>query len=174
MSTATVVFLVIGGAGLALLALGLLGAEILNFGQPDVDGPVSMEAIAGFVGAFGFGAAITSELLSARTPGAVVAAAGAGLVAALPTAWLALRLSRAARRMPTDATPTRSSLVGSLGVVVTPIPTDGYGEVRIRVSGQQMKFNARAEKPLPLGAHIFVVEAPSDTSVIVEATSHIH
>lgn len=174
MSTATVVFLVIGGAGLALLALGLLGAEIFDFGQPDMDGPVSMEAVAAFIGAFGFGAAITSELLSAHTPGAVVAAAGAGFVAALPAGWIALRLARAARRMPTDATPTRADLVGSLGVVVTPVPADGYGEVRIRVSGQQMKFNARAEKPLPLGAHIFVVEAPSDTSVIVEATSQFH
>ena len=174
MSTATVVFLVIGGAGLALLALGLLGGEILGFGQPDLDSPVSLEAIAGFVGAFGFGAAITSELLSARTPGPVVAAAGAGVIAAVPTAWLALRLSHAARHMRTDATPTRAGLVGSLGVVVTPIPTDGYGEVRIRVSGQQVKFNARAEKPLPLATQVFVVEAPSDTSVIVEATTQIH
>jgi membrane protein implicated in regulation of membrane protease activity len=169
-----VVFLVIGGVGVAVLTLGLLGTEILHVGHPDVDGPVSLEAVAGFVGAFGFGGAIASELLGARTPGPVAAAAGVGAIAALPTAWLALRLSRAARNMRTDATPTRQDLVGALGVVVTPIPTAGYGEVRVRIGGQPVKFNARADRPLPLGAQIFVIEAPSDTSVVVEETSQIH
>lgn len=174
MSTATVVFLVLGGAGLAVLALGLLGAEIFHFGHPDVDGPASLEAVAGFTGAFGFTGAIASELLDARTPNLIAAAAGAGALAAVPTAWLALRLSRAARNMRTDATPTRHDLVGSLGVVVTPIPTAGYGEVRVRIGGQQVKFNARADKPLPLGARVFVIEAPSDTSVFVEETNLPH
>ena len=70
--------------------------------------------------------------------------------------------------MRTDATPTRDDLVGALGVVVTPIPASGYGEVRVRLGGQPVKLNARADQPVPLGAQVFVVEAPSDTSVIVE------
>ncbi|MEV0391730.1 hypothetical protein [Polymorphospora rubra] len=173
MDTATIVFLVIGGIGVVLLAAGLLGGELLHFGHPDVDGPVSLEMVAGFVGAFGFGAAIANELLGGNTPALIAGAAGAGLVAAVPTAWLALRLARAARDMRTDATPTRDDLVGSLGVVVTRIPAGGYGEVRIHLGGQQVKLSARAAAPIPLGASVFVVEAPSDTSVFVEETQDI-
>jgi hypothetical protein len=53
-------------------------------------------------------------------------------------------------------------------VVVTPIPNAGYGEVRVRVGGQPVKLNARAERPIALGAQIFVVEALTETSVLVE------
>ncbi|MEV1286760.1 NfeD family protein [Micromonospora sp. NPDC049679] len=173
MSTATVAFLILGGLGVAVLALGLLGGELLHIGHPDVDGPVSVEAVAGFTGAFGFAGAIASELLGARTPGLIAAAAGVGVLAAAPTAWLALRLARAARNMPTDATPTRNDLVGSLGVVVTPISATGYGEVRVRLGGQPVKLYARSSAPIAAGAQIFVVEAVSDTSVIVEETQHV-
>lgn len=174
MSGATLVFLIIGGVGVAVLGLALLGGEILHFGHPDVDGPVSIEAIAGFVGAFGFAAAIGSEVLDAHSAGTVAASAGIGAFAALPTAYLALRLARSARGMRTDATPTRHDLVGSLGVVVTRIPADGYGEVRIRLGGQPVKLNARAADAIPAGAQIFVIEAPSDTSVVVERTPSLN
>jgi membrane protein implicated in regulation of membrane protease activity len=172
MSTATVVFLIIGGAGVALLALALLGAELLHFGHPDLDGPVSLETVAGFVGAFGFAAAITNELAGGSTA-ATALAAGVGVAAALPTAYLAWRLARAARDMPTDPTPSRRDLVGRVGVVVTPIPAGGYGEVRVRMAGAPVKLNARADRPVPVGAQVFVIEAPSDTSVVVEETPAI-
>jgi len=57
--------------------------------------------------------------------------------------------------------------------VVTPIPAQGYGEVRISLGGQPVKLNARAEEPIALGAKVFVIEAPSDTSVVVEQTPPI-
>ncbi|MEU4423064.1 NfeD family protein [Actinoplanes sp. NPDC024001] len=171
MTAATVVFLVIGGVGIALLAVALLGGELLHFGDISADGLVSLEAIAGFLGALGFAGAITAELLDARTPALIVLSAAVGAVAALVAAWLALRLSRAARNMRTDATPTRQHLIGTLGVVVTAVPAGtGYGEVRIRLGGQPVKLNARADQALPAGTPIFVVEAPTDTSVVVEAT----
>ncbi|MEV4196927.1 hypothetical protein [Micromonospora globbae] len=157
--TGTLIFLIIGGAGVAVLALALLGTELLHVGGVDLDGPVSVEAVAGFAGAFGFGGAIVNELLGGRTGGAI---------AAFPVAWFAARLSRAARRMRTDPTPTRGDLVGALGLVVTPVPANGYGEVRVRVAGQPVKLNARADRPIPMGAQIFVVEALSETSVHVE------
>lgn len=167
-ATGTFIFLIIGGAGVAVLALSLLGAELLQFGHADVDGPVSVETVAGFLGAFGFGAAIVNELVGGRTPGMIAAAAAGGALAAVPTAWLAARLSRAARDMRTDPTPTRDDLVGALGLVVTPVPAVGYGEVRVRVAGQPVKLNARADHPIPVGAQIFVVQALSETSVHVE------
>ncbi|GAA2185467.1 hypothetical protein GCM10009848_15200 [Micromonospora lupini] len=167
-ATGTLIFLIIGGAGVGVLALALLGSELLHFGHADVDGPISTETVAGFAGAFGFGGAIVNELLGARTPALIAGAAAGGLLAAVPTAWLASRLSRAARNMRTDPTPTRDDLVGALGLVVTPVPVNGYGEVRVRVAGQPVKLNARADQPIPVGAQIFVVQALSETSVHVE------
>jgi len=174
MDRATWVFLIIGGAGVVTLAVALLGAELFHFGHPDIDGLVSTEAVAAFVGAFGFAAAIASELLgggvATATGAGLAGAAGIGVLAALPAAYLTIRLSRAARRMATDATPTRADLVGTIGVVVTPIPVTGYGEVRVRLGGQPVKLNARAAEAIPAGAQIFVIEAPTDTSVVVEPT----
>ncbi|MGW0434566.1 hypothetical protein ACWDV4_18755, partial [Micromonospora sp. NPDC003197] len=129
--------------------------------------------VAGFVGALGFGGAIASELLDARSPGMIAVAAAVGIIVAIPTGWLTVRLARAARNMRTDATPTREHLVGSLGVVVTPIPAGGYGEVRVRISGQPVKLNAKADEPISTGTQVFVIEALSDTSVLVEATPQV-
>lgn len=168
MATGTLIFLIIGGAGVGVLALALLGTELLHFGGADVDGPVSLETVAGFAGAFGFGAAIVNELVGGRTTGAVASAAVGGALAAVPVAWAAARLGRAARRMPTDATPTRNDLVGAVGLVVTPVPVNGYGEARIRLAGQPVKLNARADRAITVGTRIFVVEALSETSVHIE------
>jgi membrane protein implicated in regulation of membrane protease activity len=175
-SAITLAFLVIGGTGVLALAATLVFGEFLGIGHlghvghPDATGPWSLEVIAGFLGAFGFAGAITNEVLSGRTTVSAVAAATVGLAAAVPTAYLAWRFSRAARNMRTDATPTRADLVGTLGVVVTPIPVQGYGEVRVRLRGEPVKLNARADRPIPMGAHVFVIEATSDTSVVVEQT----
>jgi len=173
MATATVVFLVIGAVGVAVLALALLGGELMSFLHFG-DGPVSLEVVAGFLGAFGFAGAIAAELLGAGTSGAIAVASAIGLVAAVPTAWFALRLSRAARTMHTDATPRRQDLVGSVGVIVTSVPAGtGYGEVRIMLGGQPIKLYARSDHAIAAGAHVFVVEAPSDTSVVVEETLRV-
>jgi len=173
-SAVTLTFLVIGGLGLLALAASLVFGEILplgHLGHPDVSGPWSLEVIAGFAGAFGFAGAVANELLFGRTSVPAFAAAAVGAVAAFPTAYLVWRFSKAARNMRTDATPTRTDLIGTLGVVVTAIPAQGYGEVRVRLRGEPVKLNARADRPIPLGAHVFVVEAPSDTSVVVEETA---
>jgi membrane protein implicated in regulation of membrane protease activity len=167
-ATGTLIFLIIGAAGVVVLALALLGTELFHFLGGDIDGPFSVEVVAGFTGAFGFGAAIVNELVGAGSPGMIALAAVGGLVAAVPTAWFAARLSRAARNMNTDPTPTRDHLVGALGLVVTPVPAQGYGEVRVRVAGQPLKLNARADRPIPVGTQIFVVETLSETSVHVE------
>lgn len=166
MGTATVLFLIIGGIGVLLLVLGLLGVELF-----DIDSFVPLEAVAAAMATFGFGAAIASTALGGRTIPALIAAAGIGVAAAVPASWLALRLARAAQRMPTDATPQRDDLLGLLGVVVSPIPRQGYGEVRVTLGGQPVKVHATADDPIPLGAEVFVISAPSDTSVLVAAIS---
>lgn len=169
MNAATVTFLFIGTIGIALLAVSLFLGDVLHAGHPDADGPFSLPSIAGFVGAFGFGGAIAAALTGGGALSVVIALI-CGVLVAIPSAWGTMALARAAGRMRTDATPTRSDLIGRLGVVVTPIPESGYGEVRISLGGQPVKLNARSDQPVPLGARIFVVEAPSDTSVVVEQT----
>jgi membrane protein implicated in regulation of membrane protease activity len=172
MSAVTITFLLIGGVGLAMLAAAMFLGDVLPFGGPDVDGPFSMPSIAGFVGALGFGGAIAASVTGGGLVALIVGLV-AGVAVAIPAAIGTVALARVAGRMRTDATPTRTDLVGRLGVIVTPIPAQGYGEVRISIGGQPVKLNARADRPVALGAKVFVIEAPSDTSVVVEETSPI-
>ena len=160
-------FLVIGGVGVVVLALSVLIGDLFHFGHPDAAGPFSVPAIAGFIGAFGFAGAATAAVTG--SDGLLVPVA-AGAVAAVPTAWIATRLVRLAMNMRTDATPTQQDMIGTTGVVVTPIEANSYGEVRISLGGQPVKLSARADGPIALGARVFVVEATSPTSVIVEET----
>ena len=164
---ATAVFVLIGACGAGLLLLGLVGAGLLGFVSTGV-GSASGQTAAAFVGMFGFTAAGASLLLDARGPGAVAAAGAIGISAALPTAVLVIRMSRWAQEIPTDATPRRADLVGAIGVVVTPIAPPGYGEVRVKVGGHLVKLHARADQALLLGADVFVIEAASHASVVVQ------
>jgi membrane protein implicated in regulation of membrane protease activity len=172
MNAVTVTFLLIGGVGVALLAVSLIVGDVLHFGHPDADGPFSVPSIAGFVGAFGFGGAIVAALTGGG-PLSLVVGLVAGVAVAVPAAIGTMALARAAGRMRTDATPTRTDLIGRMGVIVTAIPVQGYGEVRVSIGGQPVKLNARSDRPVALGARVFVVEAPSDTSVVVEETSPV-
>ena len=82
-----------------------------------------------------------------------------------------MRLSRGLRDMPTAETLTRHHLVGTQGVVVSAVPSPGYGEVRLVLAGQQLKFAARSDTPLPAGTPVYVVEALSETAVHVVSTA---
>ena len=191
--TAVVVFLIIGGFALLLLLLSLVGGGHLHLGHFHVGhlhlghfhlghahvghvgggnggAELSLPVIAGFLGAFGFGGAIVESLLPNRGGTGLLVAVVVGLLAAVPTGWLAGRLVNAAMNMSTDATLTSNDLLGTVGVVITPVPVGGYGEVRLAVAGQQIKFNARSDQPLALGTRVFVIEVPTPTSVLVEPT----
>jgi len=192
MSGIVITFLALGGFALLLLVLSLIGGHLhlghlhlghLHLGHLHVhghfhvghaEGPdLSLPVISGFLGAFGFAGAAAASLAGGRGTGALLIATGTGLVAAVPTAFLAGKLVNAAMNMATDGTLTSSDLLGKTGVVITPVPADGYGEVRLAVAGQQIKFNARAAEPLTLGTRVFVIEVPSPTSVLVEATPSV-
>lgn len=174
MSPVTVTFIGVGCLALMLLALSLVGGHlhIVHFhpGHAGDSGPgLSLPVISGFVGAFGFGGAIAAELAHHN----VLVAAAVGLLAAVPTAWATGRLMSAAMNMRTDATLTSGDLIGATGVIISAVPADGYGEVRLAVAGQFLKLNARAAQPLAPGTHVFVIEVPSPTSVLVEPTPHV-
>jgi membrane protein implicated in regulation of membrane protease activity len=193
MTGIVVTFLALGIFALVLLVLSLIGGSHVHLGNthlgdlhlghlhlghvhlghghvgdPDGGAELSLPVIAGFLGAFGFAGAVGATLSGGHGLLAVAVGSVAGLLAAVPTAFLAGKLVHAAMNMATDATLSSADLVGASGVVVTPVPEDGYGEVRLAVAGSQIKFHARAAQPLPLGAQVFVIEVPSPTSVLVE------
>ncbi|HET6394213.1 MAG TPA: hypothetical protein VFG13_15405 [Blastococcus sp.] len=169
------VFLVIGAVGVVVLLISLFVGELgeLGLGDVDADGPFSVPAIAALLGGIGFGGAAAVSVLPADLPdaGTAVLAVGAGLVVAVPLAWAAVRLSRALKDMPTQETLTRHHLVGAQGVVVSAVPSTGYGEVRLALAGQHLKFAARSDLALPAGTPVYVVEALSDTAVEVVSTA---
>lgn len=164
-------FLVIGILGLLVLLVSLLVGEF-GLGDLDADGPFSLPALAALVGGVGFGGLAATALVPDAVPEAVTVllALAAGLVVAVPLAWGAVRLSRALRTMPTQETLTRHHLLGAQGVVVSAVPAPGLGEVRLSVAGQQLKFSARSEVPLPAGTPVYVVDTFSDTAVEVVST----
>jgi len=187
MTGIVITFLAVGGFALLLLILSLLGSGHLHVGHLHVGHlhvphlghahvnaghqggtELSLPVISGFLGAFGFGGAIAATLAGGHGGLAILVGAVAGFIAAIPTAFLAGKLVNAAMNMATDATLSSSDLVGATGVIITPVPEGGYGEVRLAVAGQQIKFNARAEQPLALGTRVFVIDVPSPTSVLVE------
>jgi hypothetical protein len=159
-SLATAVFLGIGAFGVLIAILAMFG------GAWDIgDGFVSIEAAAGFAGGLGFGAASAYELFG-ETVGAF-GALGIGIIVAVPAAFVAVNVLARMRDAPGNAAPTASDFVGTKGVVVSPIPAGGYGEIRIRIGGQPLKLSARAAKPISLGAAVVVTDALTETNVVV-------
>ena len=167
------VFLLVGALGIVVLLLSLFAGEIGEFGHPDADGPFSVPALAALLGGVGFGGAAASAVLPEALPDVVTVLLSllVGLAVAVPLAWGAVRLSRALKDMPTQETLTRDHLAGTHGVVISAIPASGFGEVRVSVAGQQLKFAARSDVPLPTGTPVYVVEALSDTAVQVVSTA---
>jgi membrane protein implicated in regulation of membrane protease activity len=176
----TLGLLVLGCSGVLILAASLIFGELLNvdvhadhadLGHDD-GGPFSIPVLAAFVGAFGFVGAIGHSVAGGADNGTgivpLAAAVVAGLAGAIPTAWLTIRLSRSLAGMPTDGTLTASALVAQTGVVVTPIGAGTFGEVQVNVGGQPLKLYAKSDRPLRLGTAVFVVEALTESSVIVE------
>jgi membrane protein implicated in regulation of membrane protease activity len=167
------VFLLVGALGLVVLLLSLFAGELGEFGHPDADGPFSVPAIAALLGGVGFGGAAATSVLPEALPDGVTVllALAVGVAVAVPLAWGAVRLSRALKDMPTQETLTRHHLIGAQGVVISPVPSPGFGEVRLSLTGQQLKFAARSDLPLPSGTPVYVVEALSDTAVQVVSTA---
>lgn len=171
MDTVTLGFLVVGCIGVGVLLISLVVGDLLHLGDVDADGLFSLPAIAAYVGGVGFFGTIAASLLDGSSSGVqLTAALLTGLVLAVPLAYGAIKLTRSLSNMTTDRILTDSDLVGALGVVITPIPPTGYGEVRVRLNGTDLKYSARADRPLPTGTPIFVINALSPTAVDVIST----
>lgn len=156
-------FLIIGVVGVVLLAVSLVLGDILGGALDAVAGDVfSSAVIGGFVAAFGFGAAIVQGL-GAPTLVAVLIGLGVGGLAGGFTLWL----TRLVRDGSSDATLESQDALGRSGRVISHIPGDGFGTVRVQIGGHAVQLNARAERPIATGTEIHVTEVLSPTAVLV-------
>ncbi len=159
-------FFVIGVVGLVLLAVSLLIGDVLDGALDLLDGFLggifSTAVIGGFTAAFGFGGA---GALGAGLP--MIAAIPVGLGVGVIFGWFAAWLTRLIRDGGSDATIESGDLLGHSGRVVTAIPADGLGTVRVVIGGHSVRRNARAEVPLEAGTEVHVTGVLSPTAVSV-------
>ncbi|MEU9396405.1 hypothetical protein AB0D86_41205 [Streptomyces sp. NPDC048324] len=127
------------------------------------DGLLSLPVIAGFASMLGFAGAIAMGTAGVGVAGATAV----GLPAGVATGWLTYRFGRALMSDRSGAAPRGDDLIGAPGSVVTAIPTDGYGEVLVRLAGQPVKFAARSHVPLARGAEVWVEQVLSHSAVSV-------
>jgi NfeD-like C-terminal, partner-binding len=155
-------FLWLGVASTLLLVVAVVfgglddALDALDFGGDWL----SLPAVAGFLGAFGFGAGAFWDALG---PLALLPGVAAGAL----FGWGAARLARAAVRMPTDATETAAGLLGSVGRVVTPPAEGRYGEVLLSRPTGPVKVTCTASAPIAAGTEVVVVDVSSSTLVAV-------
>lgn len=156
-------FLVIGLVGLVLLAVSLLLGDLFDGIFDALAGDVFSSAVlGGFVSAFGFGAAL------AQGAGAsVLIALPVGTAAGVGFGWFAWWLTRLVRGGGSDATPEASDALGREGVILTAIPEDGFGTVRVLLGGHVVRLNARAQRALESGTDVHVTSILSATAVTV-------
>lgn len=156
-------YLVLGVVGLVVIAVSLVAGDLLDGVADGLAGDwFSTEVVGSFVSALGFGGAIA---VSVGAPGwlALGVGLGAGVVFGALGAWL----TRLVRGGATDHTPAADDVVGHEGVVVSGVPADGFGAVRIHLGGHTLRFNARAELELDAGTRVHVTGVLSPTAVSV-------
>lgn len=158
-------FLIIGGVGLLLVLLALVVGDLLD-GLLNLDvlgGDLfSFSSIAAFIGAFGFGGAIGLALIANVAFAVVVGVVIGGLAA-----WGAVALTRTLKQGESAASFRSDSMIGFPGTVITAIPADGYGEIRISAGGHVRKLSAKAALPIGPGQEVWVSAILSPTAVEV-------
>ncbi|WGX96970.1 NfeD family protein [Nocardioides sp. L-11A] len=157
------VFLVLGIAGLLLLAVSLVAGDLLDGVLDALEADwISSAVIGGFVSAFGFGGA-ASDGAGLPLPVSLAIGAGSGLV----VGWFAWWLTRMLKDSPSDGTVSITDSVGRVATVVTDIPGEGYGVVRVLVGGHTLRLNATAHQPIEAGTEVNVTGVLSPTAVSV-------
>ena len=160
-------FLWIGAIGVVLLLLTLVLDDFLDGILDGLGGSewFTGAALAGFLGALGFGGALVHALTENLTLAWVVGvAAGLGLGAVV--GWVTARM----RHTDSGLAPGARELVGVTATVATPIPEGGYGTVRLHHGGHLTTMNARSEAPVAAGETVWVVESLSPGAVLVRPT----
>lgn len=159
------VFLVLGLVGLLVLAVSLVAGDMLEgaFDALEADW-ISTAVVGGFISAFGFGGA-AADGAGLPWPVAVAIGAGAGVL----VAWFAGWLTALVKDGPSDGTVSITDSVGQTAQVITAIPGEGYGVVRVVVGGHTLQVNASANLPIEAGTRVNVTGVISPTAVSVTA-----
>lgn len=158
-----ITFLLIGAVGIFLLVISLVVGDLLD-GLFDFGGDLfSGAALAGFLGAFGFGGALALDASDTLWV-AVLVGLVAGLVVGAGAGYASYQLKKGGD----EANVRTGDLTGMPGSVISSIPADGFGEVSVVASGHITKLNARASEPLGAGTPITIQAVLSATSVFVE------
>lgn len=158
------VFLVVGALGVALLLIALVFGDVLEGVFDGVSGGLfSTEALAGFLGALGFGGAIALE-----TTGSSALAAAIGLALGVVLGALAGWASKALHGSGDAEVVRTSDMLERVGTVVDAIPEGGMGVVTVTSGGHLTRLNARSSVAVPVGTTITVTSVLSPTSVQVE------
>lgn len=158
------VFLVVGAVGVVLLLVALVVGDVLDGALEGLGaGFFSTEALAGFLGALGFGGAIALE-----TTGSTSIAVVVGLVLGVLLGWLAARASRFLHGDGEGDTVRTSDMLERIGSVVSAIPEGGFGVVSLSVGGHITRLNARSSAAVPAGTQVSVTQVISPTAVQVE------
>ena len=158
------VLLVVGAAGVVLLLVALLVGDVLDGALEGLSaGFFSTEALAGFLGALGFGGAIALEVTGSTSMAVVI-----GLVLGVLLGAAAAKASRFLHGSGETDTVRTSDMVEKIGVVVSAIPEGGFGVVSISVGGHLTRLNARSSVAVPAGTQVSVTSIISPTAVQVE------
>ena len=158
------VFLVVGAFGVLLLLVALVVGDVLDGALEGLSaGFFSTEALAGFLGALGFGGAIALATTGSTTLAVVV-----GLVLGVLLGWLAARASRFLHGDGEGDTVRTSDVLEKIGSVVSAIPEGGFGVVSLSVGGHITRLNARSSIAVPAGTQVSVTQVVSPTAVQVE------
>lgn len=160
----TAIFIGCAIVGLIILGLAIVIGEILEglFEAIDSDifSPLSLGSSTSIFGLTGLGL-----LEMAINPiGALLGAVAAAAIAAIIT----VKVMHALMKSDSRDSVSSAELVGLAGHVVTDIPADGYGTIKVLASGHDTRLNAKANKPIESGQKVRVVEVLSPTSVRVE------
>jgi membrane protein implicated in regulation of membrane protease activity len=158
------VFLVVGAVGVLLLLVALVVGDVLDGALEGLSaGFFSTEALAGFLGALGFGGAIALATTGSTTLAVVV-----GLVLGVLLGWLAARASRFLHGDGEGDTVRTTDVLEKIGSVVSAIPEGGFGVVSLSVGGHITRLNARSSIAVPAGTQVSVTQVISPTAVQVE------
>ncbi|MBS2936528.1 hypothetical protein KDN32_02090 [Nocardioides sp. J2M5] len=157
-------FLVVGALGVVLLVVALIVGDVLDGAFEGLSaGFFSTEALAGFLGALGFGGAIALDATGSTSLAVVI-----GLVLGVLLGALAAKASRFLHGDGEGDTVRTSDVLEQLGSVVSDIPADGFGVVSLSVGGHLTRLNARSSQPVPAGTRVSVTRVISPTAVEVE------
>lgn len=141
----------------------VLGGLLDGFGL-DIGGTTITPILLGFVGMFGAGGLIATQILEIHGPGAAAVGAGSGIAGAV----LAGTLFGVLRRSE-SAEPFRiGDLVGGDAYVSVAIPANRFGSVLVKADGQTHEFAATADRDIAAGRNVRVTGVAGSAVIVMD------